>query len=143
MYFSKKNRLNLVTLLLLSAHIEHLHETGNLEEWFGKKGAGWMKQAKTLVVKAFEEGLAPKLTQEDAGKIHKEALGYNLHVMSNDEKNLYVPLQVVYTMAEKAIGNTCSGCQIVKYKQCDLYQGLEVMEIPPACNEKSVCPYRQ
>ena len=137
MYLSKKNRLAIVTLLALCGQIEELKETDKLNEWFGKKGASWVKQAGTLMLKAFEEGLATQLTDKERLQIHKEVQAFATI------KNVELPLDVAYDLADKAIGKTCVGCTITKYKQCELYEGLEMMNIPPACEEKGVCPYRQ
>jgi hypothetical protein len=140
---SKSARENIITTLLLAAHIEEQREKGNVKRWFGEQGDERLDEAYRLIIQSFEEGLVTQLSKQQAKRLHEDVMSFELSFSSEIEKRLNLPLQVVYTMAEYAIGNTCVGCTIKKHKACPLHITLQIAGIPEACSEAGVCPYRQ
>jgi hypothetical protein len=141
--FSAPQRVDIITLLFLVGHIEKIMSHKQSEKWFGESGKQKLTQAQELIFDSFYTDLVQNLSQKEAKKIHEEVKTFNFVARNEKEEHMYIPLQLVYNVVEKAMGNDCSGCSIQKYKKCELYQCLRELNIPAANHEQKNCPYRQ
>lgn len=146
--FSAKLREKFVGILVVNAIIEGLKkEEPKYVEWFGKDGMKYLKQASTLVMKAFREGLHPNLDQAEVDKIHNISATYKFALIRDSapipKEFVGVEEEHLFTLAQFAIDKQCKGCTIKAYKQCQLYNCLKSVNIPVADKTKGNCPYQQ
>jgi hypothetical protein len=141
-FFSKSQRIDIVILMFLITHLEKIIANHGIK-WFAENGTEKLIQASKLIFDALKQDLSSRLSTKESLNIHKDAQEFEFIVKTEKEPSIYIPIQHVYDLAEKAIGNECTGCSIEKYKKCNLYQRLHELNIPEANKTKNVCPYRQ
>lgn len=147
-YVGKKIRERLVALMALTAIIEEFKEDeARYREMFGKRSFSWLKQAASLITKAFHDGLSPNVGTEESERIHNDATKYRVYLVRLTEKppldHMSLPADDLYELGAIAIGKQCTGCTIQKHKECPLYQILHKVEMPEVHEEKGKCPYVQ
>lgn len=145
---NQKLRERFIGILVINAVLEDMrNDQDKFLEYFGKTAMGWLKQANTLIIKAFREGLHPNLTEEEVQKVHKIAKTYRFALIRDSEpipkEFVGVQQDTLYTLAEFAVEKHCVGCTIKAHKQCRLYQAMKEMQIPVADKQKGTCPYTQ
>lgn len=148
-YISQHLREDIVKILVSAAVIEEfkLQNEDEYRKLFGAQAWGWLKQANTLIIKAFAKGLTPTIGLEEAHKIKELSLKRRMVLLRKSEPQPVdfssVPTRKLYDLAEMAIANRCVGCTITAHKTCELFLALDAVDMPRACYDKGVCPYVQ
>ena len=147
-FLNNKLREKFIGILVINAIItDMMEEQDKYVGYFGTKAFGWLKQASTLIVKSFREGLHPRLHEDEIAKVHKIGQTYKFALVRQSEpmpkEFIGVPQDALYDVAEFAIEKHCVGCTIQAHKQCRLYQAMKEMQIPVADRGKGSCPYTQ
>jgi hypothetical protein len=147
-YLSQHLREEMVKIMVSLSSVEVFkQDEARYSELFTPKAWGWMKQGTTLMLKSFSDGLGPNIGEYESAKIRELAKKFKIIMMRKTETlpkdTTSVPTGQLYDLAEKAMGNTCVGCTIVEFKGCELYQTLDGIDMPVACNEAGKCPFLQ
>jgi hypothetical protein len=147
-YISQQLREEMVKIMVSLSVVEHFKkDEARYSQLFGPKAWGWMKQGTTLMLKAFSNGLAPTIGDYESAKIRDLAAKFKIIMLRKTEPlpldTTAVPTGQLYDLAEKAMGNTCTGCTIVDFKGCELFKTLDGIDMPIACSEAGKCPFWQ
>ncbi|SFU70682.1 DUF5651 domain-containing protein [Alicyclobacillus macrosporangiidus] len=139
-YVSKAERQSILTLDALGAHL--INRVLPQAHRYGPEVARRWRTAATHLAKglrAWLDGLAP----EDRERFLRESSTTRVILTSE----AYVPrpdsdagMDVLYTLAEHAIGTTCRGCTRDP-EACDLRRALVAADVPYSTTEPERCPY--
>jgi hypothetical protein len=147
MYLNRANKERVVTLIVLDVIFSELEQQEEkMKEMFGK-GWTWLKSSRTFLRKSLAE-LKDNVGPDESHKLYNVARHSTFAVMSKftpqkDIGTLPIDINVLYGLAEMAIGNHCKGCTKCDYKKCHVFQTMQKADIPAAVEVKNDCPYRQ
>lgn len=148
-YLNRKERENIVTMLIFELTMDNLLEASpRVKQLFGKHWSD-MKRARTYIHKALKEGLAESLDQKEIMRIHRIAQKCDFIVRERagkalpDKRTVAVPDTLISDLAELAIGNNCTGCKRYDWENCRVFTVMQEADIPAAHTETGDCPYRQ
>jgi hypothetical protein len=148
-YLNRQERENVVSTLAMTLTVDSLLESSpRIRNLFGK-GFADLKRGKTFILKALSEGLAESLDQREVERIHKIAQRCDVIVRERIGKPkphkgiVTVKDTVIADLAELAIGTQCRDCTKDCWKECRVFEVLQVADIPAANINTGDCPYRQ
>lgn len=147
MHLDRETREKLFSAFSAMDSISDLEKIDGMKELFGSKEWGWMKAAGTNIEKCFKH-LAKRLDQDELQKFislinHNVVLVISRSDKGKEKPSLSIHPKHLWDLGELAIANHCTGCQIKKYKACQVYTKLMKACIPAAQNTSTDCPYRQ
>ena len=140
-------RERIIAFALLISQVKKFEQDEALaKDVFGTKGWGWLKTARSFLVKALQEGLAKQVGAEEWNRIVRMAEQHELFVTTKAAPEppgfVTVNQQHLFDLAELAIWQHCQNCNIKKFKACNRYKVYNSMDLPAAHMDKGCCPYR-
>ncbi|MED0738702.1 DUF5651 domain-containing protein [Aneurinibacillus thermoaerophilus] len=150
-YLNRRERENVVSTLVATLHIDNLIESSSrIQNLFGTTGMANLKRGRTFILKALHEGLSKSLSQQENERIHRIAQTCDATVIeragrqkNKNEKKVTVSESLFNDLAELAIGTQCRDCTKECWKECRVFEVLQVADIPAANINTGDCPYRQ
>lgn len=147
-YLNNEDRKRVLMLMAFRRVFEEVEQREKLKELFGEHFSD-LKRGKSFIERALKHGLAPKLDEKQSKMIANMAKTHVLllegKAAPQGKEEVYMEADNFFDMAELAIGNNCTGCQLSDYQNCRVYQVLQRCEVPPADTKitNDDCPYKQ